>query len=180
MSSVPAKGDVIINPKTQRPIRVGGRSWLKLVREGLLEGVYKDPKELYEVQENDDVEEKIQEINKTLPEDVQGVRGRGKYKDKIVKRNKPPNTERTVRSTARRASKVISRNLETLNPDEDDLEKQIENMILGELMTMEKPVLRRSTIKRREPVYEVRELSEESYESDGSESDESDDYEESD
>ena len=44
-SNIPKKGDIIINPNTQRPIRVGGRSWLKLVKEGLVSGHYTDEME---------------------------------------------------------------------------------------------------------------------------------------
>ena len=80
------KGDIVINPKTSRPVRVGSRVWLTLVREGLVDGHYSDPKELYTVKDENDCDEKIDELNQQLPINQQAVRGRGKYKNKIVKR----------------------------------------------------------------------------------------------
>ena len=38
------KGDIIINPLTSRPVKVGGTVWRKLVKQGLVHGAYKDPK----------------------------------------------------------------------------------------------------------------------------------------
>ena len=76
-------------------MKVGSRTWLKLVKEGLLEGRYSDPRELYHVQEGDNVEEKILEMNRELPPNQQSVRRRGRYKDKIVKRNKKPSIKQT-------------------------------------------------------------------------------------
>ena len=35
MSNIPRKNDIIINPKTNRPIKVGGRAWKNLVNEGV-------------------------------------------------------------------------------------------------------------------------------------------------
>ena len=40
-NNVPEKGQLIINPKTNRPIKVGSRVWLGLVKEKLVEGTYK-------------------------------------------------------------------------------------------------------------------------------------------
>ena len=45
-SNIPKKGDIIINPRTQRPVKVASRTWLKLVKEGIVEGRYTDPNEL--------------------------------------------------------------------------------------------------------------------------------------
>jgi hypothetical protein len=59
MSAIPKKGTIIINPKTQRPVRVGSRTWLKLVKEGLIQGHYSDPNEIYDVKEGDNEEELI-------------------------------------------------------------------------------------------------------------------------
>ena len=50
-----SKGDIIINPKTQRPIRVGSRTWLNLVKQGIVEGRYKDPRELDEYMKNNNL-----------------------------------------------------------------------------------------------------------------------------
>ena len=41
--SIPNKGDIVINPHTQRPVKVGGRTWLGLVKKGIFEGRYTIP-----------------------------------------------------------------------------------------------------------------------------------------
>ena len=53
--SLPRKGDIIINPNTSRPIKVGGRSWLKLVKEGVLEGRYSDPNEITNIDDEGNI-----------------------------------------------------------------------------------------------------------------------------
>jgi len=68
----------VINPRTKRPIKVGGRTWIKLVKG--------DP-QIEKILGNEG--EFIDEMS--LPENIQAVKGRGKYKGKIVTRNmKPP------------------------------------------------------------------------------------------
>ena len=117
-NNVPVKGQIIINPQTQRPVKVGGITWLKLVKDGLVEGTYSDPNEICDIVEGDNVEEKIEEINRDLPTNVQGVRGRGKYAGKIVKRSKSVKTRRTVKPVKR---------------PELDFETQLKNMIMAEM-----------------------------------------------
>lgn len=136
--NVPKKGDIIINPKTQRPVKVGSRTWLNLVKEGLISGHYKDPKELEQVPEEyytDDnyVEQKIESINKTLPRGKQAVRGRGKYKNKIVSRNTHPSNEEVSRYTAHVASRAVSNNMEQLC-ESDDLETMLQQLIMEEML----------------------------------------------
>ena len=81
---IPRKGDVIISPKTNRPIRVGSTAWRGLAREGLVPNYYTDPKVLCNAQSEEEVETKINELNQTLPYTHQAVRGRGHYKNQIV------------------------------------------------------------------------------------------------
>ena len=134
-NNVPIKGQIIINPSTQRLVKVGSRTWLKLVKEGLVEGRYSDPWELYDDQEGDNVEEKILEMIRELPPNQQSVRGRGRYKDKIVKRNKKPSIKQTSQYTAKVASQVVAdpEVYEQLQQS-DHFETQLENMILAEMM----------------------------------------------
>jgi hypothetical protein len=135
-SNTPRKGDIIINPKTQRPVKVGSRTWLKLVKEGLVEGRYSDPNELYEVKQPNQaevVEQKIEELNQTLPSNQQAVRGRGRYKNKIVKRHKQPSTREITEHTAKTAARTVSQNIESLSECED-LEAQLENLIMNEIL----------------------------------------------
>jgi len=131
--NIPAKGDIIINPNTQRPIKVGGRSWLKLVKEGVVSGHYTDPKKLGKLPDNEEEAEKeIERINKTLPRGKQSVRGRGIYKGQITTRNKTPDTEDVSRYTAQMASKVVNENIERLS-DCDNIEAELEKLILQEM-----------------------------------------------
>jgi hypothetical protein len=131
--NIPAKGDIIINPSTQRPIRVGGRSWLKLVKEGTVSGHYTDPKKLGKIPDNpEDAEKEIEELNKSLPRGKQAVRGRGKYKGQITTRNKQPDTEEVSRYTAQMASRVVNENIDSL-ADCDDIEAELERLILQEM-----------------------------------------------
>lgn len=135
MSKQLSKGDLIINPKTQRPIKIGGRIYTKLVREGILQKEeYKDDNELYTLQEGDDVKEKIEEINKTLPRNVQSVRGRGKYKNKIVKRHKQPSTIDTSRHTVKTtAKKLKNRGIYDELQSGGNFEEDLEKLIMSEL-----------------------------------------------
>ena len=154
--NVPKKGDIIINPNTQRVIRVGSRTWLNLVKQGLVSGHYTDPRQLEDVPEqyhedNKYVEQKIETINKTLPRGKQAVRGRGKYKNKIVSRNTQPTSEEISRYTAQIASRAVNNNIDAL-VESDDLEGMLEKMIMEEMMATRPatapPVLRKRTVGR--------------------------------
>ena len=140
-SKIPRKGDIIINPKTQRPVKVGSRTWLNLVKQGIVEGRYTDPKELgtlpeqYEEIPPEEIEQKIEEVNKNLPRHQQAVRGRGRYKGKIVSRNKRLAPEEVSKYTAQVATRAVANNIETLAEyEDDDIEGMLEKMILAEMM----------------------------------------------
>ena len=83
-------GDLVINPRTKRPIKVGGRTWLKLVREGVFEAEYQDENEICDIENSDDLSIEQRKINadKNLAADKHAVRGRGRHKNKLVIRNK--------------------------------------------------------------------------------------------
>jgi hypothetical protein len=130
--NIPNKGEIMINPKTQRPVRVGSRTWLGLVKLGLIEGRYNDPKELKESYVQESVHDDIQEINKTLPRNQHAVRGRGRYSNKIVSRNKKPDTVEMGKYTAKMASKVLNDNLEHISQSENQ-EEELERLILQEM-----------------------------------------------
>lgn len=134
-----SKGDIVINPKTQRPVKVGSRVWRTLVKEGLFEGSYKDPRTLYEVQPDEKIEEKIEELNQTLPPNQQAVRGRGKYKNKIVRRNKQAGMEDVIKYTTKTAVKAIKNTPDIVEEEEEDMETLLENLILKELMGCSQP-----------------------------------------
>lgn len=142
-NNISKKGDIIINPNTHRPIKVGSRTWLGLVKLGLVSGDYIDPQKLEDVPEqyyddNNYVEQKIETINKTLPSGKQAVRGRGKYKNKIVSRSKNPTTTEISRYTAQIASRAVKNNIDVL-ADSDDIETLLEKMIMEQMTT---PIVR--------------------------------------
>ena len=115
----------IINPKTNRHILVGGTTYNQLLKEGLLNKTKEEideDKVLAEV-DNDNIQETIQKLNKELPDDIQAVRGRGKFKGKIVTREL--NTKRKITSLKEKA-------------DDDTLEDAIERMVLGDIANTKK------------------------------------------
>lgn len=129
------KGQIIINPKTQRPVKVGSRTWLKLVKEGICEGVYDDPNELYTYEENEDIEEKRQELNKKLPLNKQAVKGRGKYKNKLVVRNKRLNPKQVADYTRKNTIKAVVDNLDDLeNLTDEEIEAKLEQLIMRQMI----------------------------------------------
>ena len=131
---IPMKGDIIINPKTQRPVKVGSRTWMTLVKEGIVEGRYRDNNELAPLPENDrEAERKIQEIDQTLPRGVQAVKGRGKYRGKIVKRKTSTNPDGMSKYSAKIASKVLRDNIEELTESGDNISETLEQLILREM-----------------------------------------------
>jgi hypothetical protein len=133
------KQSFIRNPKTGRPIKVGGPMYLKLVKQGLIENEYTDPHELGDISpdETDELlQEKIKEINEKLPMGKHCVRGRGKYKGKLVQRNQKPKTEEIVDYTTKVASKVVNENLDQL-ADCEDIERELERLIMEELASVE-------------------------------------------
>ena len=132
---IPRKGDVIISPKTNRPIRVGSTAWRGLAREGLVPNYYTDPKVLCNTQTEEEVETKINELNQTLPYTHQAVRGRGHYKNQIVSRVKQPGVEVITKATAKKASKLMKEKSNELEDmDEEELERELEKLILGEIV----------------------------------------------
>ena len=136
-SNIPRKGDYIVNPNTQRMVKIGSRVWLKLVKQGIVEGHYTDPKKLGKLPDNEEeIEKEIERINKTLPKGQQSVRGRGRYKGKIVSRNKRLAPEEVSKYTTQVATRAIRNNIEAIADydDDDDIEGMLEKMILAEMM----------------------------------------------
>lgn len=128
---IESKGDIVMNPRTQRPIKVGSRIWLKLVKDGVLNGDYTDPNVVCEIdphEAKEEIQQRIKTLNKKQPAGTHLVRGRGVYKNKLVKRNKQLNEQEVSKKTSKIASKLIA------NTDDEDLEKKLETMIYNELM----------------------------------------------
>jgi hypothetical protein len=126
---------VVINPRTQRPVKVGSRTWRKLVSDGVLNHTDEpEDGQLYTLRANDDPEEKIQELNTLLPPTVQAVRGRGRYSGKIVKRRRQPSTERVALHTIQKtAEKIRDRKTYENMHSEGDFDNALEELIMQEL-----------------------------------------------
>ena len=125
----------IINPKTQRPVKIGSRTWRKLVSDGIVENQKIDePCELYELSQEDNIEQKINELNRSLPITEQAVRGRGRFRNKVVKRRKQPSTEivaeHTIKTTA---GKLRDRNTYESLHENGNFDEDLETMIMREL-----------------------------------------------
>jgi hypothetical protein len=70
-------------------VTVGGHAWLSLVKSKLLQGYYADPNQLRGFKPTDDIKALRKELDDKLPLDKQAVRGRGRYRGKLVKRHRP-------------------------------------------------------------------------------------------
>jgi len=134
------ENDIVINPQTQRPIKVGGRIWLKLHKEGILQGDFKAKNEIYTIKEDEDedeIQDKINNATRELPDGVQAVRGRGKYAGKIVKRKQQPTVIQTTRRAVRKTAEIIQEpevyeNLQNSN----DFQGELEELIMREFTAM--------------------------------------------
>ena len=166
-SSQLKKGDLIINPNTQRPVRVGSRTWINLVKKGIFHNNFSDNnvlEEKYEEMPEEEFEEKIKQINEKLPSGTQAVRGRGKYANKIVKRNKPLTQEEITKTTVKKASRAVINNIDELDEiNYDEMEEQLERLIMEEILnTKPKKYKPMTTQKQRK-----QEIIEDEYEDEG-------------
>ena len=126
--------EYVTNPNTNRPCKIGGRVWRRLVKQGLIqETEYDDPNVICEVEEGQDEQQLIDEYSDKLPADTQAVRGRGKYKDKIVKRKTQfhePSARSAVKKTGRR---LKNRQVYEELQETDSFESELERMIMEEI-----------------------------------------------
>lgn len=87
-----SSNDIMINPLTQKPIKIGGRVYIKLVNDGVISAHNDLLKNELDTYDNDeDAEDLINTHNEILKEvtpKLQAVRGRGKHQNKIVVRHK--------------------------------------------------------------------------------------------
>lgn len=139
----------VLNPKTNRPIVVGGRVYMKLLREGLIENSnFKDDNILYEVvqegisEHHQDIEANdvsdVSDVSvQKLPEHQHAVRGRGKYKGKMVRRNKqlkPEQIHQQIADSAVKAVKKYQNHSNHFTNDDNDLDSLIHQMIMDEMI----------------------------------------------
>ena len=123
---IQCKGEIVYNPKTNRPIKVGSRAWLNLVKQGVIAGEYADENVLGEYNEEEskqEIKKRIKELNSKQDLGTQVVRGRGVYKGKLVKRNKALSVQDISKKTSKIASKIV------VDDEDEKLEKELEMMI---------------------------------------------------
>ena len=140
------RGDVIINPLTQRPVKIGSRTYITLVKKGVIEPTqYIDPV----LDNGDPVDEDTQEV----------VQGRGRYKGKKVVRNKPMRPKRAPDVPEQKYCEMDNQdsqdnqdNQETDvetdvekedSEDADSVDDELERLIMEELASCIKPAKRR-------------------------------------
>jgi len=112
------------------------------------------------------LELKIKQINEKLPIGTQAVRGRGKYANKIVKRNKPLSQEEITKSTVKRATRAVVDNIDELDEvDYDNMEKRLEQLIMEEMLNT-RPLVSRNKTKKVEDEFEEDEFEEDEFEED--------------
>jgi len=171
--TMPLKQNYIKNPNTGRPLKIGGKVYNKLVKDGLIEKL-KDDNELDELPENEEEQQqRIKELNEELPNEIQAVKGRGKYKNKIVKRSKALPSETNARASAKVACDVIKENINLIaETDDGDIEDLLEQLILENLAKSTHPNAHRD-LKRIQKTskYQIAEISEESESDSESETD---------
>lgn len=131
------KGEFVKSPVTGRSIVIGGKVYKKLQKQGHFQEGYEDENILHEYDANSNTEimkNKIEELNNTLPKNQQAVRGRGKYKNKIVKRYRKPSKRRpvkrqpTILSEERKQARELLDALQQLDAD-GDIEGQLATLI---------------------------------------------------
>ncbi len=137
------KGSYMTNPETKRPIVVGGRVFMKLLKKGVLSEEYKNIEDdviLDDFKDTTEAIEKKDEYVRKLPKNMQAVKGRGRYKGKIVKRykkTKKPNitkriqqrVENTEPSSERMQARELLEILKGLDHNAD-IEDQLEQIII--------------------------------------------------
>ncbi len=134
----PNSTEFISNPITKRPIKVGGRVYLRLQKQGYFQEGYLDDQILEEFGGETEnmklMKDKIEEFNQELPENQQAVKGRGRYKNKIVKRyrklpKKAP--QKPVISESSEQARIIMALLRSL--PEGDMETQLADLLSGKM-----------------------------------------------
>jgi len=115
-ANIPQRGTKILNKKTGRMVTVGGQAWQKLVKAGEIPGMYNDPKQLEDIKDDADIKKQKEKLDEELPDNYHTVKGRGRYKGKLVKRKKPMNPKRAISLTSKALARAIKlEEIEDLN-----------------------------------------------------------------
>lgn len=145
------KVEFVINPNTNRQIRVGGKSWLKLVKNGVIErGDYLPPNCAYKLRESEyeDEDERMKKLNKEkqrmidndeIPEGVHPVISK---KNQIVYQ-KPKLTARESSEITSEAAldvidKIQSGEIDLPEMNRDDARDYLQKLIFDEMLRSKK------------------------------------------
>tara|TARA_R110001606_G_scaffold41396_2_gene111729 strand:+ start:245 stop:679 length:435 start_codon:yes stop_codon:yes gene_type:complete len=125
----------IINPKTKRPIVVGGRVWVRLIREGILNS--NQVSNEYEIEDINTEDNDDDNDDDNDNDDTYLAKGRGKNKGLMVKKSKPLKPEQIHKQISESAVRVIKKYKSTDDNDDDndnDLNKLVQQMIMDEML----------------------------------------------
>lgn len=145
------KVEFVINPNTNRQIRVGGKSWLKLVKNGAIErGDYLPPNCAYKLRESEyeDEDERMQKLHKEkqrmidddeVPEGVHPVISK---KNQIVYQKPKLTAKETSEITSNAALDIIdqiqSGEIELPEMSRDDARDYLQKLIFDQMLRSKK------------------------------------------
>ena len=149
--------DYVLNPKTKRMIKMGSKTYLRLIRDGVIaDSHYVGTQQIpnFETGENHiniedlkgvDLKEVLDEETMKLENGLVAVPGRGKYKGKLVKRKKKDRTKDLATIATKASVRVIKDHLPEINnhsnhfqDDDEALEKLIQELVASEMMKADK------------------------------------------
>jgi hypothetical protein len=104
-----SKNSYVVNPATSRPIKVGSRAYLKLVKTGVFDPEQEAPKE---------------EVSKEEVPNVETTEKTGKYAKKIEERKTKPKAK--AKAKEKEKEKLIEESSESDDSDYEQLERDIE------------------------------------------------------
>ena len=149
--------DYVLNPKTKRMIKMGSKTYLRLIRDGVIaDSHYVGTQQIpnFETGENHiniedlkgvDLKEVLDEETMKLENGLVAVPGRGKYKGKLVKRKKNVRTKDLATIATKASVRVIKDHLPEINnhsnhfqDDDEALEKLIQELVASEMMKADK------------------------------------------
>jgi hypothetical protein len=146
----------IINPKTQRPIVVGGATWRKLVHDNVLAGDILAPvNEVYRADSKQEAIEAVKVLKKTNPAKKGYELKRGTDGKKVIQAKKRMTQKQLQQYMMKCSTKVIQQERDNINPDmtepeiNDYLSEKILTMMLSDGKVTEKD-FDRFTVKKPE------------------------------
>lgn len=145
--------EYVLNPNTKRMLKIGSKTYLKLVREGVIaDEHYVGTQQIPNIETGEnhidisdlkgvDLKEVLDEETLKLENGLVAVPGRGKYKGKLVKRKKNVRTKDLAVIATKASVKVIKDHLPEINnhsshfqDDDEGLEKLIQELVASEMI----------------------------------------------